>query len=60
MWYGAAFNWLCEGKTTGIAEMSDGRSKMEDVWFDLSGRRMGAKPAQRGVYINKGKKFVVK
>ena len=45
---------------TGIVLMSDGRSKMEDVWFDLSGRRMGAKPTQRGLYINKGKKFMVK
>ena len=45
---------------TGIVLMSDGRSKMENVWFDLSGRRVGAKPTQRGLYINKGKKFMVK
>jgi hypothetical protein len=45
---------------TGIVLMYDERSKMEDVWFDLSGRRMGAKPTQRGLYINKGKKFMVK
>ena len=45
---------------TGIVLMSDERSKMEDVWFDLSGRHMGAKPTQRGLYINKGKKFMVK
>ena len=45
---------------TGIVLMSDGRSKMEDVWYTLDGRRMGAKPTHRGLYINKGKKFIVK
>ena len=28
----------------------------DDVWYDLSGRRLPGKPTQKGVYINKGKK----
>ena len=40
--------------------MSDGRSKMEDVWFTLDGRRLDGKPAQRGVYVNGGRKVVMK
>ncbi len=29
-------------------------------WFDLSGRQLQGKPARKGVYINKGKKAVIK
>ena len=34
---------------------------MDDVWFDLSGRRMAnsQKPTAKGIYINKGKKVIV-
>ena len=45
---------------TGIVLMSDGRSKMEDVWYTLDGRRLMGQPTQRGIYINKGKKFIVR
>ena len=31
-----------------------------DHWFDLSGRRLGGKPAKAGLYINNGKKVVIK
>ncbi|MBQ7462784.1 MAG: hypothetical protein IJS63_11210, partial [Bacteroidaceae bacterium] len=29
-------------------------------WFDLSGRKLGGKPTQAGLYIKNGKKVVVK
>jgi len=58
--YGAYFNWICEGSTTGIVLMSDGRSKMEDAWFTLDGRRLNGKPSQKGIYINKGIKRIIK
>ena len=45
-------------QATGIREMEDVRSKMSDVWYDLSGRRLDGKPAQRGIYIYKGKKII--
>ena len=57
--YGAYFNWLCEGSTTGIKTMEDGRWKMEDVWYTLDGRRLSGKPSQKGIYIYKGKKVCI-
>ena len=29
-------------------------------WYDISGRRLSGKPTQRGVYINNGKKIIIK
>ena len=49
-----------QDQVTGIVLMSDGRSMMEDVWYTLDGRRLMGQPTQRGIYINKGKKFIVK
>lgn len=45
---------------TGIVEMEDIRSLMDDVWYSLDGRRLDGKPAQSGVYILNGKKYVRK
>jgi hypothetical protein len=39
--------------------MEDGRWKMEDVWYTLDGRRLSAKPSQKGIYIYKGKKVCI-
>ncbi len=51
-------------ETTGVVSMEDGRRKMEDVnseeWYDLNGRKLGTKPTQKGVYVYKGKKRVIK
>ena len=30
------------------------------AWYDMQGRRLGGKPTSAGVYINKGKKIVIK
>ena len=37
-------------------------SEMEeaDAWYDLSGRRLEGKPSQRGIYVNQGRKVVIK
>ena len=45
---------------TGVISMEDGRSMMEDVWYDLQGRKLEGQPTQAGVYIYKGKKGFVK
>jgi hypothetical protein len=47
---------------TGIRPLSgspegEGRAA---AWYDLSGRKLDTKPAKKGVYINNGKKIVVK
>ena len=44
----------------GRSKMEDGRSKMEDVWHTIDGRKFQGKPTQKGVYINKGRKVVIK
>ena len=31
-----------------------------DVWYDLSGRKLSGKPTTKGLYINNGKKVVIK
>ena len=47
------------GGGTNIVLMSDGRSKMSDVWYTLDGRRLSAKPTTKGIYINNGRKIIV-
>lgn len=46
---------------TGIsATLNDKGQMINDKWYDLSGRRLDGKPAQRGIYVNHGKKVVIK
>ena len=49
-----------EGDVTGIITMSDVVCKMSDVWYSIDGRKLDGKPTARGIYINNGRKFVVK
>ena len=35
-------------------------SKGEGEWFDLSGRKLTGKPATKGIYVNRGRKVIVK
>ncbi|MBR4132982.1 MAG: hypothetical protein IKU04_00445, partial [Bacteroidales bacterium] len=34
------------------------QAENDDSWYDLSGRRLGGKPAQKGLYIVNGKKVL--
>ncbi len=45
--------------TTGIDGINADDSEAGD-WYDLNGRKLEGKPAQKGVYIKNGKKIVVK
>ncbi|MBR6141712.1 MAG: hypothetical protein IKQ37_08130 [Bacteroidaceae bacterium] len=36
------------------------RMKNDSSWFDLSGRKLGNRPTQPGLYIQNGKKYLVK
>ena len=48
-------------ETTGILEVSANSNEVkDDVWYSLDGVRLSGKPTQRGMYINKGKKIIVK
>ena len=59
-------------ETTGIVEVNadeDFKSashesgisiSLQRAWFDLQGRRLSGKPTEKGIYINNGKKVVIK
>ena len=52
-----------DGETTGIVSMEDGGWKMEDVndaWYSIDGRKLNGEPTQKGVYIQNGRKIVIK
>ena len=43
---------------TGITNTN--QTNQADAWYTIDGRRLDKKPAQRGLYINNGKKLVIK
>ena len=57
------------GGETGIISMDNGQWTMDNgrwtmdneagAWYDLSGRKLDGKPAQKGVYINNGRKVII-
>ncbi len=48
-------------EATGILEISaDSKEKKDDAWYSLDGVRLSGKPTQRGMYINKGNKVIIK
>ena len=49
-----------EDETTGINTVNANAANNADVWYDLNGRRLPGKPATKGVFIQNGKKVVVK
>lgn len=46
--------------TTGIDNVNVNANDNEAAWYDLGGRKLNGKPAQKGVYIKNGKKVVIK
>ncbi len=52
-----------ESPATGILDISqEGRLNIipNEGWYDLSGRRINGKPSMPGIYINNGRKLVIK
>ena len=48
-------------EATGILEVSaDSKEMTDDAWYSLDGVRLSGKPTQRGMYINKGNKVIIK
>ena len=49
-------------ESTGIISLSTESKDFKDnaAWYTLDGRRLSGKPTQRGIYINNGKKVVIK
>ena len=49
-----------DGTTTGVKEVIEVKEVKDDSWYTLDGRRLNSKPTQKGIYINNGKKVVIK
>ena len=49
-----------EGSATGIVEMRNEKREMSNDWYTLDGRKLDGQPTAKGVYINNGKKVVIK
>ena len=51
------------GDETGIHSIENGKWKIDnsdDAWYSLDGRKLNGKPTKKGLYINNGKKVVIK
>ena len=51
-----------DGETTGIISVHDSGFMVNgsDAWYTIDGRKLDGKPTQRGIYINNGKKTIIK
>ena len=49
------------GETTNLVSIDNGQLTIDnDVWYTLDGRKLNGKPTQKGIYVNGGRKVVVK
>ena len=58
-----AFSLNFGDEATGIVSIGNGQLTIDneaDAWYSLGGVRLGGKPTQKGVYINNGRKVVIK
>ena len=51
---------LGEGKATSISLTSDSSSTGEGSWYTVNGMKLDQQPTRKGVYIQNGKKVVIK
>ena len=49
-----------DGTTAIISHLSPLTPHLSDSWYDLNGRRLNGKPTVKGVYVNGGKKYIIK
>ena len=56
------FQWISEtGGQTGIETVQSSKFNVQcDSWYTLDGRKLQGKPTKKGVYINGGRKVVIK
>jgi hypothetical protein len=50
-------------ETTGIRSIDNGQLTIGDKageWFTLDGRKLDGKPTAKGIYVNNGRKVVIK
>ncbi len=49
-----------DSTTAIISHLSPLTSHLSDAWFDLNGRRLNGKPTAKGIYVNNGRKVMVR
>ena len=52
-----------DDEATGIISIENGKLTIDnasDAWYSLDGRKLQGKPSVKGVYVNKGRKVVIK
>ena len=49
-----------DGTTGVISQLSTLNSQLSDVWYSLDGRKLNAKPTAKGIYVNNGRKVVIR
>lgn len=56
------FQWICEGAPTAVDAVRTlpVTLSFSDDWYTLDGRKLNGRPTQKGVYINKGRKILLK
>ena len=45
---------------TGVKEVSEVKEDSDNSWYTLDGRKLQDQPTKKGVYINNGRKLVIK
>ena len=48
------------GEETGLTPIPSPKGEGSDLWYAIDGRKLSGKPAQKGIFINNGKKVVIK
>ena len=49
-----------DGTTGVISQLSTLNPQLSDVWYSLDGRKLNAKPTAKGIYVNNGRKVVIR
>jgi hypothetical protein len=52
-----------DGEVTGIGSLQTKTGEVtfdKDAWYSLDGRRIEGKPSAKGIYVNNGKKVIIK
>ena len=53
-------NFGDDNNPTGINIIDNNQKTQDNAWYSLDGRKLNDKPTQKGIYINNGKKVVIK
>lgn len=57
---GARLEISFPGEEMGLGSLTTNPSPNGEDWYDLSGRHLSGKPSAKGIYMNNGKKYVIK